>query len=425
MLRRSLLLLGVILLISSISSGSTDPRSAQELKSIQTIISANGHSWTANHTSVSDLSLAEKQHRLGLIWQPSASFRLPVVNMTATVASAWDWRNTRGNTKGTNWVTPIKDQGGCGSCVAFATVATVESAVEISRGNPKPIPDLSEADLFFGGGASCSGWQFERALSRAQSAGIADEACWPYDGDEPCPDRASRATKITSWKTITNPKDWIATNGPIMTGMEVCDDFFWYESGVYTYDNGDFAGNHAICVIGYDDSQNCWICKNSWGTGWGDGGFFKIAYGECGMGTEFPFYVVQMSSTPPTPPNPPAPSGYGVIVLKKSGPVNLKVQTLKNTHIRELDITTPAGRPICSVTNSIVGRNFNLGTFNAGNSLVFKIITDSGTFYSARNLNAGNVNHMFLLPLGANKWQMRWAISGNQFLDMVCSVTSG
>ena len=424
MLRRALLLLGVILIISSISSGSTDQRSAQELKSIQAKISANGHSWTADHTSVSDLSLDEKRHRLGLIWQPLASFRLPVVNMTATVAPAWDWRNTRGNTKGTNWVTPIKDQGGCGSCVAFATVGTIESAVEISRGNPKPTPDLSEADLFFGGGASCSsGWQFERALSRAQFAGIADEGCWPYDGDGPCPNRANRVTKITSWKTISNPKDWIATNGPIMTGMEVNSDFFCYNDGVYTYDYGDFVGNHAICVIGYDDTQNCWICKNSWGTGWGDRGFFKIAYGQCGIGTEFPFYAVQMSSNPP---NPPSPSGYGVIVLKKSGPVNLKVQTLKNAHIRELDITTPASRKICTVTSNVVGQNFNLGTFNAGDSLVFKIITDTKTtFYSARNMNAGNANHMYLLSQGVNKWQMRWAASGNQFLDMVCSVTSG
>ena len=208
MLRQALLLLVGILIISSVSSGSADPRSAQELKLIQAKISANGHSWTANHTSVSDLSLAEKRHRLGLIWQPAAGFRLPVVNNTATVAPAWDWRNV----KGSSWVTPIKDQGGCGSCVAFATVATIESAAEISRSNTKPTPDLSEADLFFGGGASCSaGWQFERALNRAQSVGIADEACWPYVGDGPCPDRANRVTKIASWKTITNPKDWIAT----------------------------------------------------------------------------------------------------------------------------------------------------------------------------------------------------------------------
>lgn len=422
MLRGAFLLIVGILIISSVSNGSADSKTVRELKLIQSKILADGHNWTVGRTSVSDLSLAEKRYRLGLIWQPSAGFQLPVVNNTATVSSRWDWRNVGGS----NWVTPIKDQGGCGSCVSFATVATIESAIEISRNNPKPTPDLSEADLFFGGGANCAvGWQFDRALNRAQTAGICDEACWPYDGTGPCPDRSSRLNRIASWQTITNPKDWIATHGPLMTGMEVNYDFFCYTDGVYTYDYGDFMGNHAICVIGYDDSQQCWICKNSWGTDWGENGFFKIAYGECGIGTEFPFYAVQMSSNPPNPPTPPAPSGYGVIVLKKSGPVNLKVQTLKNAHIRELDITNPAGKQITKVTSSVVGRNFNLGTFKAGDSLVFKIITDSGTFYSSRNMNAGNANHMYLLPLGANKWQMRWAVSGSQFLDMVCTVTSG
>jgi C1A family cysteine protease len=416
MLKHALLLLVGILIISSVSSGSTDAKLAQELKLIQNEILANGHGWTANHTSVSDLPLAEKKHRLGLIWKTAAGSKLPDVNMTAAVSPNWDWRSVQGK----SWVTPIKDQGGCGSCVAFATVATVESAVEISRSNTKPTPDLSEADLFFGGGASCLGWQFERALDRAKNAGLADEACWPYpDGPGPCADRASRITKIASWQTITNPKDWIATRGPLMTGMEVSSDFFWYEKGVYTPESGDFVGNHAICVIGYDDTQNCWICKNSWGTGWGDSGFFKIAYGQCGIGSEFPFYAVQISSSPPVP------SGYGVIVLQKSGPVSLKILTLKNAHIRELDLVTPINKQICRVTNSVVGQNFNLGTFNAGDSLVFKIVTDSGTFYSAMNMNTGSTKHMYLLQTGSNKWQMRWAVSGSKFQDMSVSVTKG
>jgi C1A family cysteine protease len=415
MLKHALLMLVVIVVISNVSSGSTDAKLAQELNLIQAKILVNGHAWTANHTSVSDLPLDEKKHRVGLIGEPAASFKLPDINMTATVSSKWDWRSVQGS----SWVTPIKDQGGCGSCVAFATVATVESAVEISRSNTKPTPDLSEADLFFGGGASCLGWQFERALDRAKNAGIADEACWPYpDGPGPCANRASRITKITSWQKITNPKDWIATRGPLMTGMEVSSDFFWYDNGIYTPESGDSVGNHAICVIGYDDTQNCWICKNSWGTGWGESGFFKIAYGQCGMGSEFPFYAVQMSSSPPVP------SGYGVIVLKKSGPVSLKVLTLKNEHIRELDIVTPINKQICKVTNSAVGQNFNLGTFNAGDSLVFKIVTDSGTFYSAMNMNAGSTKHMYLLPTGSNSWQLRWAVSDNKFLDMAVSVTN-
>jgi C1A family cysteine protease len=49
--------------------------------------------------------------------------------------------------------------------------------------------------------------------------------------------------------------------------------------------SGALAGGHCVTLIGYDDAQGCWIGKNSWGTGWGEAGFFKIAYGECGIET--------------------------------------------------------------------------------------------------------------------------------------------
>ena len=53
-------------------------------------------------------------------------------------------------------------------------------------------------------------------------------------------------------------------------------DFFAYKSGVYRHVTGGVAGGHCVTLIGYDDGQGCWIAKNQWGTGWGDGGFFKI-----------------------------------------------------------------------------------------------------------------------------------------------------
>jgi C1A family cysteine protease len=63
--------------------------------------------------------------------------------------------------------------------------------------------------------------------------------------------------------------------------MYVFQDFFAYRSGVYSHVTGNLAGGHCVTLIGYDDAQQCWIGKNSWGTGWGDGGYFKIAYGQC------------------------------------------------------------------------------------------------------------------------------------------------
>jgi C1A family cysteine protease len=79
----------------------------------------------------------------------------------------------------------------------------------------------------------------------------------------------------------------LANNGPQISGMAVYTDFFNYHRGVYKHVTGSLAGYHCINVIGYDDNEGCWICKNSWGTGWGEGGFFYIAYGECGIDNAF------------------------------------------------------------------------------------------------------------------------------------------
>jgi C1A family cysteine protease len=66
----------------------------------------------------------------------------------------------------------------------------------------------------------------------------------------------------------------------------VYNDFFSYSGGVYKKANNTVAGGHCVCIIGYNDAQQCWIAKNSWGTGWGESGYFRIGYGECGIDSE-------------------------------------------------------------------------------------------------------------------------------------------
>jgi C1A family cysteine protease len=138
-------------------------------------------------------------------------------------------------------------------------------------------------------------------LRYAQQSGIPDEGCFPYDSDQSrsCPDRANRIIKISSWKTIPNAsqaKEWLVTRGPLMTGMNVYEDFYYYNGGVYREAYGGYVGDHAVCIVGYNDAQGYWICKNSWSTGWGDNGWFKIGYGECGMGSRFAFYTAEFTS---------------------------------------------------------------------------------------------------------------------------------
>lgn len=104
-----------------------------------------------------------------------------------------------------------------------------------------------------------------------------------------CSDWTSRATKITGWNRLTSTSDmkaWLASNGPLATCFTVYDDFFAYSTGIYSHEYGGVDGGHCVCVVGFDDADGYWICKNSWGTGWGDKGFFNIAYGQCGIDAE-------------------------------------------------------------------------------------------------------------------------------------------
>jgi Papain family cysteine protease/Repeat of unknown function (DUF5648) len=78
-------------------------------------------------------------------------------------------------------------------------------------------------------------------------------------------------------------KVWLSTKGALAACFTVYSDFFAYRSGVYRHVTGGLAGGHCVSIVGYDDAAGCWIAKNSWGAGWGDMGFFRIAYGQCGI----------------------------------------------------------------------------------------------------------------------------------------------
>jgi len=102
-----------------------------------------------------------------------------------------------------------------------------------------------------------------------------------------CSDWANRVTKITGYTDLTrNPadiKNWVSKNGPVSACFIVYQDFFSYTSGIYKHVSGGQAGGHCVTIVGYNDDPGYWICKNSWSTGWGEQGFFNIAYSECGI----------------------------------------------------------------------------------------------------------------------------------------------
>jgi C1A family cysteine protease len=274
------------------------------LQEIQTAINNVGAKWIAGHTSLSQLSEEEQNRRLGLKVPEGERERIALslaqgaAAPTAFVfARSRDWRNKDGQ----NWITDVKDQGGCGSCVAFGTVATFEAQARIQYNKPSWNLDLSEADLFFcGAGRKCQeGWWPTDALAYVKDKGISEESCFPYQAQDmdctPCSDRANRLLKIGKWQEIIDVgqrKEWLDKQGPLVACMAVYRDFFNYKDGIYKHVSGDLAGYHAISCVGYNEDEKYWICKNSWGKDWGDRGFFKIAYGEADIDTRFAMYAV-------------------------------------------------------------------------------------------------------------------------------------
>jgi C1A family cysteine protease len=278
------------------------------LEDVRAAIAQAGTRWVADETSVSDMSDEQFKRMLGAVPGPNdppmeERERVARLNAASPLAmepppgvaldlpAAWDWRDVDGR----NYVTPVKHQGDCGSCTAFGTAATVESGLKIALQDPDLDVDLSEAHLYFCyARRDCErGMWPPEPLDAIRDHGVVDESCYPYVGRKQdcnvCGDANTRLTFIDSWRryvTTASMKIWLTSMGPLIACFSVYSDFRRYRSGVYTQVTGEYEGGHTVSVIGYDDNDGCWICKNSWGTGWGNNGFFRIGYGECGIDSE-------------------------------------------------------------------------------------------------------------------------------------------
>jgi C1A family cysteine protease len=277
---------------------------ALDLGKLRSDLEKSGAPWQMAYTSMTALTEEERVVRLGVPLPPNPD-ELEKAGQAAAAAAqgisgigtpaSFDLRNVNGS----NYSTPVEDQGGCGSCVAFGVVATLEGVTRYTRGTPNLPVDFSEAHLFYcygkAAGASCgSGWLPEPALDAAKNSGIAFADYFPYTaGDQACAvnaDWPNHRVKVTDWQSTTSNvalmKYDISTYGSITACFFVYQDFASYGGGVYKHVSGALAGGHCVCLVGYDDSQGCWIAKNSWGTGWGEGGgYFRIGYGECAIET--------------------------------------------------------------------------------------------------------------------------------------------
>ena len=198
-----------------------------------------------------------------------------------------------------NSMNMIRDQGECGSCWYFSSAEVISDRICITKKTQDIVSPFHIASCARQNG--CGGGWMSEAFDFYITNGVVLDSCQPYTMPlnciQTCPNSGFQGTytqalrKGASRYMLPNNEIAIQTeiynNGPITAAFNVYNDFYSYQSGVYEYTSGDYAGGHAIKILGWgvENGVKFWYCANSWGTVWGLGGFFKIRRGvdECSI----------------------------------------------------------------------------------------------------------------------------------------------
>lgn len=197
-------------------------------------------------------------------------------------------------------VHPIRDQQQCGSCWAFAASESASDRLCIAtKGKVNIVLSPQELVACDTNNYGCQGGYVDKSWDYIKTKGLVTDECFPYtagSGSEGkcltkkglCADGKTKALRYKvkqhrNFATISDAKTKIALAGPIEAAFMVYQDFMSYKGGVYKHKSGSLLGGHAVKVIGWgvENKQEYWIVANSWNTGWGEEGHFRIAFGEC------------------------------------------------------------------------------------------------------------------------------------------------
>ncbi|CAJ0565823.1 unnamed protein product, partial [Mesorhabditis spiculigera] len=206
-------------------------------------------------------------------------------------AANFDWRTTTA-------VNPIRNQGSCGSCWAFASVAALETQMNYKNNRTGALRRsyseqyLVDCSVTYWG---CGGGYPSAALTYIKNYGTPRGAAYPYVSGT-TGDTTECMTGLTLEKpvsavsiftgNVSQTVTFIKNQGPVTACFYVCNSFYAYASGVYTANctpnSPGFQGGHAVAIIGYGTTAagvNYWLARNSWGTDWGINGYFMIKRG--------------------------------------------------------------------------------------------------------------------------------------------------
>jgi len=213
----------------------------------------------------------------------------------ATDPASVDW-----TTQGV--VTPVKNQGQCGSCWAFSTTGSIECNYAIKHGVLNSLSEQQLVDCSYDyGNLGCDGGEMDSAFKYVEKAGgLCSETEYPYmakDGKCQSSTCGTKYDPIVSYTDVQQRDEQALEDAAAMGCVSVAIEadqfaFQYYSSGVLTGTCGTNL-DHGVLVVGYGDlsGQNYWKVKNSWGTDWGEDGYVLICkdcpangdQGECGI----------------------------------------------------------------------------------------------------------------------------------------------
>jgi len=201
-----------------------------------------------------------------------------------------------------NWVeqgavTPVKNQGQCGSCWSFSATGSMEGRYQIKNGNlvsfsEQQLVDCSTAE----GNMGCNGGLMDYAFTYAESNMMETEAEYPYTGRDGTCRASGGKVEVSDFKDVT-PKSPTAlaaavAEGPVSIAIDAGSILFQlYHGGIMKHLCGTSL-DHGVLLVGYgtDKGTDYWLVKNSWGASWGEKGYFRIlrdmnkqGAGVCGL----------------------------------------------------------------------------------------------------------------------------------------------
>lgn len=264
----------------------------ENLAQIESMQAADQSATYSHLSPLADMSVAEftKRNTFGAVAAVEGE-QLPLYD-TSDLPESFDWREQGA-------VTAVKNQGTCGSCWAFATIANIEGAHYVET---KELLSLSEQELVDCDDVDqgCNGGLPSNALKYLEDHGLGEEAesDYSYQGrDGKCAaEKSSEKVFVKSWKIVDgSDEDQLAAalikHGPLAIGINATP-MQWYMGGIanpFNFICNPKALDHGVTIVGFgvEGEKKYWIIKNSWGPHWGEKGYYRIirGKGKCGLNT--------------------------------------------------------------------------------------------------------------------------------------------